>query len=197
MTSFKQALLYNDITALLHGSSKTIEQKNKDILYIIKHETIDESCAININLYICKYGIDTRNHIIKWDLLYPWLYKLKQCNFQNHDFCVTTYNIVDLLHKALYYKYHPILFHFILIAYNNKYKRVTTNIIDILLNLNPYIVEKKIRYFYINKLILYIAQAYYKKYINTDNIQYRDFCIMFPDQIDRLNSLILLNKLEV
>lgn len=196
MASFKEASLYNDIMRLLHGSSKSVEQKNKEILYIIKHKTIDENCAININLYMCKYGIDTGNHVIKWDLLYPWLYKLKKYKFKSHDFCITTLNIVKLAYKALHYKYHSILFHFILISYNNRYGLII-DIIDLLLDFHAYIVPRRIRYFYINKLISYIAQAYGKKYINAKNIIYQDFCIMFPEYINKLNSLILLNKLEV
>ena len=197
MATFKETALYNDITALLHSSSKIIEQKNKEMLYIIKHKTISENCAININLYMCKYGIDTQNHIINWDLLYPWLYKLKKYKFKSHDFCITILNIVKFAYRALHYKYHSILFHFILISYNNRYKDLIEDIINLLLNFNAYIVPRRIRYFYINKLISYIAQVHYKKYINTKNIQYRDFCIMFPEYINKLNSLILLNKLEV
>lgn len=197
MATFKEASLYNNIMTLLHGSSRTIEQKNKEILYIIKHKAIDESCAININLYMCKYGIDTGNHVIKWDLLYPWLYKLKKYKFKSHDFCVTALNIVKLVYRALHYKYHPILFHFILISYNNRYKSLIKDIIALLLDFHAYITKKRIRYFYINKLISYIAQVYCKEYINTKDIIYQDFCIMFPEYINKLNSLILLNKLEV
>ena len=197
MISFKEVALYNDIKTLLHSSSKPIEQKNKEILYIIKNKDIYESCAININLYICKYSIDTQNHIINWNLLYPWLYKLKKYRFKGHDFCVTALNIVELLHTALYFKYHPMLFHFILIAYNNEYCGIAKAIIDLLLDFNAYIVPRRVRQFYINKLISYMARAYYKEYINTKNVRYYDFCIMFPEYINKLNSLILLNKLEV
>jgi len=195
MVSFKEAQLYNDITALLHGSSKAIEQKNKEILYIINNKDINESCAININLYICKYGIDIRNHIINWDLLYPWLFKLKKYKFKNHDFCTTVLNIVKFLHKALYFKYHSILFHFILIAYNNKYCGTAKDIIDLLLNFNAYIVPRRIRQFYINKLVSYMAQACSNQFINIDHILYRDFCIMFPEYTNKLNSLIIIDKL--
>ena len=188
---------YNNIRNLLHESSLTVSEKIKKMEFIIKNENIDEYDADFTNILICRYCIDTQKHIINWDVLYLWLFQLKKYNFKGYNFCTSTLNIVKSLYIALHYRYHSILFHFILIAYNNQYCNVTKNIINLLLDFNAYIVKQRIRYFYINKLISYIAEAYNKQYINNKSQIYRDFYIMFPKYINKLNSLILLNKLEV
>lgn len=188
-------MLYQRVAKLLRSSNKTLEQRNKEIKFILINEDIDENCAININLYMCKYCIDTYSHTANWNMLYFYFYIIKKKKFKSNDFCTTLFTIAQLLYLVTHYKYHSLIFHFLLLAYNNKYRSIIYRSIDLLLRFSLNI-NNKLQYFYINKLIQFIADGFNRNLINTNNNLYKDFCIMFPNEVNKLNSLILLNKLD-
>lgn len=183
-----------------HAESDSIDRDESDkfIIDLLESPLINDKLICTVNIYVKKYIIN--DNIVNWNLLRSFIKCVKKYKYSNHDFHVTLLNICIVLYKHVLFnnirgKYLCIdVYRLFLISYNKKYRSICKDIIGRLLCLYSKL-PKRIRAHAKKILQIYLEQGIVDKYIDNKNILYQDFCIMFPDKVDEINSKLLINKL--
>ena len=164
-------------------------------MLIDQYKNINVNEAIDFNIAVCKYWIDTRNYNIDYRVCNMCVQLAKLHIFTSHDYCTTLLNVAGFMYVASHYKFNNQVLHLLLYPHYCKYKSTTIDALALLLDINHSVINKKIRKLYIYAIIKLLSNGLNKSYINTDHIIYKDFCIMFPKYIDQLNSAILIQRI--
>ena len=183
-----------------HAESSTIDRDESDkfIIDLLESPLINDKLICTVNIYVKKYIIN--DNIVNWNLLRSFIKCLKKHKYSNHDFHVTLLNICIALYKHVLFnnirgKYLCIdVYRLLLLSYNKKYKSVCKDVISYLLCLYSKL-PRRVRIHAKKMLQIYLEQGIMDKYIDSNNVWYQDFCIMFPDKVNEVKSKMLLNKL--
>jgi len=184
-----------------HADSDTInrDESDKFIIDLMESPLINDNLICTVNIYVGKYIIYDDDSI-NWDLLHSFIKCVKKQKYSNHDFHVTLLNICIALCRHIFHHYvwgrHLCIdtYRLLLLSYNKKYKSVCKDVIGYVLFLYSKL-PRRVRIHAKKMLQIYLEQGIMDKYIDSNNVWYQDFCIMFPDKVNEVKSKMLLNKL--
>lgn len=189
----------DDYTYNIDSDTINRDESDKFIIDLMESPLINDNLICTVNIYVQKYLIYDDDSI-NWDLLHSFIKCVKKHKFSNHDFHVTLLNICIALCRYVFH--HNVwgrhlcidTYRLLLLSYNKKYKSICKDVIGHILFLYSKL-PRRVRAHAKKMLQIYLEQGIMDKYIDSNNVWYQDFCIMFPDKANEVKSKMLLNKL--